>query len=116
MPVRNVECGMRNELRQRPLRIPHSALCILLAACSPVTTRPPFQPLPEALVVTVNAPPARVAAAAAAWLAGEGLIVVQTSPRDGYVETAWYDAHTKATHTGGGDVPDLAGTVKLRCW
>ena len=89
---------------------------VFCAACSPVTTRPAFQPLPEALVATLNAPPARIAAAAAEWLAGEGLSVVQTSPRDGYVETAWYDTHTKATHTGSGDVPDLAATVKLRCW
>lgn len=116
MPMRNAKCGVRNERRVRPFRIPHSAFVIVIAACSPVTTRPPFQPLPEALVATVNAPPARIAAAAAEWLATEGLTVIRSSPRDGYVETAWYDTHTKTTHPGSGDVPDLAATVKLRCW
>lgn len=89
------------------------ALC---AACSPVTARPPFPPLPEALVATLGAPPARVAAAAAAWLAGEGLTIDRSSPQDGYVETAWYDTRAKQAHAGDGDVPDLAATVKLRCW
>lgn len=92
------------------------AIVFVVAACSPVTTRPPFQPLPEALTVTLDAPPARVAAAAATWLAGEGLGTVRLSPRDGYVETVWYDTHAKTTHRGPGPVPDLAATVKLRCW
>ena len=102
------ECGVRIA---RP-----SAIAVLAVSCSPVTTRPPFQPLPEALVATVNAPPARTAAAAAEWLAAEGLTVIHSSTRDGYVETAWYDTHVKASHGGSGDVPDLAATVKLRCW
>src|SRR5258708_21706305 len=97
-------------------RVPRFAFALAVCACSPVTVRPAFAPLPEALVATINAPPARVAAAAAEWLAGEGLTVVHSSPRDGYVETAWYDTHAKATHGGSGDVPDLAATVKLRCW
>ncbi len=101
---------------RRSIRNSQSAIVILVAACSPVTTRPPFQPLPEALVATINAPPGRVAAAAAEWLAGEGLRVIQSSPQDGYVETAWYDTHAKATRGGSGDVPDLAATIKLRCW
>ena len=89
---------------------------MFLAACSPVTARPAFQPFPEAVVATVNAPPARVAAAAAEWLTGAGFTVIRTSPQDGYVETAWYDTLTKATHRGSGDMPHLAATIKLRCW
>lgn len=108
---------MENGRRAALFRVPRFAFPIaVLAACSPVTTRPAFQPLPEALVTTLNAPPARVSAAAATWLAGEGLTIAHTSPQDGYVETAWYDTRTKATHRGAGDVPDLAATVKLRCW
>ncbi len=117
LATRNSERGTRNGRPIALFRIPRSAFAfVFCAACSPVTTRPAFQPLPEALVATLNAPPARIAAAAAEWLAGEGLGVVQTSPRDGYVETAWYDTHTKATRRGSGDVPDLSATVKLRCW
>ena len=73
-------------------------VAVLLLGCSPVTARPAFQPFPEAAVATINAPPARVAAAAAEWLTGEGLTVIRLSPRDGYVETAWRD------------------TIKVRCW
>jgi hypothetical protein len=123
MDTRNGEGGTRNNKDSSRgastavlFRIPRFAFALAVCACSPVTVRPAFAPLPEALVATINAPPARVAAAAAEWLAGEGLTVVHSSPRDGYVETAWYDTHTKATHGGSGDVPDLAATVKLRCW
>src|SRR5260370_3426254 len=98
------------------VRVPRFAVALAVCACSPVAVRPAFAPLPEALVATINAPPARVAAAAAEWLAGEGLTVVHSSPRDGYVETAWDDTHTKATHGGSGDGPALAATVQLRCW
>jgi hypothetical protein len=94
----------------------YSAFAIAIAACSPVTTRPAFQPLPEALVLTLEAPPARITAAAAEWLTGEGLRVARSNTIDGYVETAWYDTRTKRAHSGMGDVPDLAVTVKLRCW
>jgi len=86
------------------------------AACSPVTTRPAFQPLPEALVLTLEAPPPRITAAAVEWLTGEGLRVARSNTIDGYVETDWYDTRAKRTHGGMGDVPDLAVTVKLRCW
>jgi hypothetical protein len=87
-----------------------------LAACSPVTQRPAFQPLPEALVATINAPPPRVTAAAVEWLTSQGLTVVRASPEDGYVETAWYDTGAKSSHGGNGDVPHPAATVKLRGW
>ena len=116
METRNDKDSSSGAITAVLLRVPRFAFALAVCACSPVTVRPPFAPLPEALVATINAPPARVAAAAAEWLAGEGLTVVHSSPRDGYVETAWYDTHTKATHGGSGDVPDLAATVKLRCW
>src|SRR5260370_30064907 len=81
-------------------RVPHFAFALAVCACSPVTARPAFAPLPEALVATINAPPTRVAAAAAEWLAGEGLTVVPSSPRDGYAEAAWYDPPTNTTPRG----------------
>src|SRR5437588_846017 len=36
------------------------AVVLLLAACTPATTRPPFAPFPEALHVVINARPAEV--------------------------------------------------------
>src|SRR5258708_40114965 len=121
METRNGERGTRNNqdssrgsITALLFRVPRFAFALAVCACPPVTARPAFAPLPEALVATINAPPARVAAAAAEWLAGEGLTVVHSSPRDGYVETAWYDTHTKATHGGSGDGPDLPATVQPR--
>lgn len=98
MQTRNGERGVRNGGPIALFHVPLSAFALAVCACSPVTARPPFQPFPEALVATINAPPARVAAAAGEWLTGEGLAVILLSPRDGYVETAWHDA------------------IKVRCW
>ena len=36
------------------------ACALLLSACTPVTRRPSFAPLPEAVHVVINAPPQRV--------------------------------------------------------
>src|SRR5260370_7097096 len=61
-------------------RVPRFAVALAVCACSPVTVRPAFAPLPEALVATINAPPARVAAAAAEWLPGQGHTTAPTPP------------------------------------
>src|SRR5258708_25733373 len=79
-------------------RVPRFAVALAVCACSPVTARPAFAPLPEALVATINAPPARVAAAAAEWLAGEGLPPGPSNPRDGHARTAADDTPAKAPH------------------
>src|SRR2546427_462874 len=53
--MRNSECGMRNRsgmsrdtIPTLTFRIPHSAfrILVLLAACTPITTRPDFRPDP----------------------------------------------------------------------
>ena len=100
------------------LRIPHSALrvCLLLSACTPATTRPPFQPYPQAPALVINARPARVIAVLDSLVAAETLQVAVTSPEDGYLETAWYDTAAKTSHATWDDVPNLATTVKIRCW
>jgi hypothetical protein len=106
--VRRAGCGVRSctagvEARGLAVkrRIPHSALRTLLfiAACTPVTTRPPFAPYPEALHAVINAPPARVTTEAQTWLAAESIAVRHVNARDAFLETA-----------------ELAGTVKLRVW
>lgn len=91
------------------------ALCIL-AACTPVTTRPSFLPSPQALVAVVDAPPPRVVPEAVGWLSNQGWRVEWSSPRDGYVETAWYDLRTHTSTSGETDPGDLLNTVKIRCW
>lgn len=100
--MRNAECGTSRE-RSRPFprqfRIPHSAFLILVFACTPATTRPPFSPYPEALRAIINAPPARVVEEARAWLHADSVPVRHASARDAFLETA-----------------ELQGTVRLRVW
>lgn len=73
-------------------------------------------PSPQALVVVVDATPPRVVPEAVGWLTNQGLRVEWSSPRDGYVETAWYNLRTHASTPGETDPGDLLNTVKVRCW
>ena len=115
--VRNSECGMRNGWRGLCLfRIPHSAFAICVAACTPITKRPDFPPLPLARAAQVLARPQQVIPALAALVAAESLRVRRASPRDGYLETDWYDTRTRRSYRNSGRVPNLARAVKLRCW
>jgi hypothetical protein len=90
--------------------------CLLFSACTPATTRPFFQPYPQALTAILNARPARVIGVLDSLVAADSVAVIVASPQDGYLETAWYDTAAKASRTTHGDVPNLATTVKIRCW
>ena len=129
--MRNGECGVRNRCGLSPFRISHSAFRIViriphsafalsallvLTSCNPTTTRPDFSPLPLARAAQILARPQQVIPALAVLVAAESLRVRRASPRDGYLETEWYDTRTRRSFRGGGAVPDLAHTVKLRCW
>jgi len=90
--------GTRNRTA-RSFRVPRSAFVLFLTACTPVTTRPQFSPLPEALHVVINAPPATVAQAAAQFLAADTIPVRFVNARDAWLETK-----------------EFAGTHRLRLW
>ena len=105
--TRNAEVGTRNRSLTQLFRVPHSAFPLLLAACTPVTTRPSFAPYPEAVHAVINAPPARVTAEAQTWLAAQGPTVRHASPIDGFLETDWYDATDSAS---------APVRVKIRLW
>jgi hypothetical protein len=70
-----------------------------VAACTPVTTRPAYAPLPEAIHVVLNAPPATVAQTAATLLQADTIAVRYINPRDAWLETK-----------------EFAGTYRLRLW
>ncbi len=91
-------------------------LALSLAACDPRTTRPLYAPYPQAATVILDAPAARVIPEIAAWAAAESLRVAVSSPRDAYLETAWYDTRTRRSRRDDRDVGDLESTIKLRCW
>src|SRR5437879_13880741 len=123
--MRNSECGMRNRRGMSCGRIPtlafrihHSAfrLLVLVAACTPITTRPDFRPAPSALVVTLDARPERVTAALDSLVPAESLEVAHSNVRDGYVETAWYDTQAHRSRHHERDITDLGATVKIRFW
>jgi hypothetical protein len=92
-------------------RNPQSAirnLLFVLAACTPVTLRPPFAPFPEALHIIVNAPPGRAVTEAQTLLGADSAapVVHLLSPIDGFLETKWRE------------VRDSAGSmnVQVRVW
>jgi hypothetical protein len=93
-----------------------SHLCLLLAACTPITTRPDFRPDPRALVVTLNARPEPVTLGIDSVVRAESIEVAHVNVRDGYVETAWYDTKARRSAHHERDIHDLGTTVKLRFW
>ncbi len=94
------------------------SVAFLVAACSPVSTRPSFAPFPEAPAVVLDAPPPRVLGEVQAWLTDQGLKLERASVEDRFVETTWYDTRTKRSVGGRGDGGGLnpRTTVKIRCW
>ncbi|HKW41336.1 MAG TPA: hypothetical protein VJN39_08805 [Gemmatimonadales bacterium] len=99
-------------------RVPHSAfrVCLLLAACTPITTRPDFRPDPRALVVILNARPERVTLGIDSLVPAESLEVERFNVRDGYVETVWYDQQARRARHHERDIVDLSATMKIRFW
>ncbi|HEV2751926.1 MAG TPA: hypothetical protein VGV12_15500 [Gemmatimonadales bacterium] len=91
-------------------------VCLLLAACTPITTRPDFKPDPRALVVTLNARPEPVTLGIDSLVRAESLEVAHVNVRDAYVETAWYDTKARRSAHHERDIHDLGATVKLRFW
>jgi len=116
--MRNGRVRSRATIPTLQFRTPHSAfrILVLLAACTPVTTRPDFRPFPRALTAIVNARPDKVVTVLDSLVAAERLGVARSSRLDGYLETTWYDVARKTSFPGTGDVPDFANTVKVRCW
>lgn len=67
-----------------------AAVVLVAAACSPVTTRPAFRPVPQATQILLVGDPAEVTRHAAAWLGAAGVPTVHVSEIDRYIETDWY--------------------------
>jgi hypothetical protein len=89
---------MRNSLDLQ-FRISHFAFVLLLTACTPATTRPPFAPVPEALHAVINAPPANVTRTAQEILTADSIPVQFARLQDAFLETK-----------------EFAGTYRLRLW
>ncbi len=116
--MRNRRGMSRGTIPTFTFRIPQSAfrILVLVAACTPITTRPDFRPDPRALVVILDARPERVTAALDSLVPAESLEVAHSNVRDGYVETAWHDTQARRPRHHEREIGNLAATVKIRFW
>lgn len=89
---------------------------LLLAACSPATTRPDFRAFPEARTQLLDVRREQVIVPLADAVKGAGLRVRRANALDGYLETDWYDVQSHRSFRDDRYVPDLAHAVKIRCW
>jgi hypothetical protein len=89
--------------------------CAVLAslACHAATTRPTFPPVTGATQGEIELPVKEATEALADVLRGDSLPLTRVEPRDGFLETAWFNATTHhPTHARrlGSDV------VQVRAW
>jgi hypothetical protein len=88
-------------------------MAVVLAGCQLATTRPPFEPLPEARHADVPLSRMEATERLAEALRRDSIPVTRVEPRDGYLETPWFDAETLRP-TGGGRTGE--GVVRVRGW
>lgn len=82
-------------------------------ACRPTTPRPYFAPVTGAPSGEIELDPIPATDAIADVLRSDSFPVTKVERRDGYVETAWFDAGTKQPVTGRILGPDI---VQIRAW
>ncbi len=88
-------------------------LLLLLAACSPFTTRPYFPPVTGAAQAEIELELEDATETLAAVLRSDSLPITRVELRDGYIETAWFDASTKAPTGSRRLGPNV---VQIRAW
>ncbi|HEY4320230.1 MAG TPA: hypothetical protein VGM77_03540 [Gemmatimonadales bacterium] len=67
---------------------------MVVAACYPTTTRPPFTVEPTAATTQIELPIDRATTALALALDTDSIPVLRTVAKDGWLETGWFDATT----------------------
>lgn len=85
----------------------------LMAACDPGSARPYPAPVAGSLDVEVGLDIPDATTLLAQQLAEDSIPVNVTAPRDGYLETSWFDA---ATGSPTSHRPLGPGVVKVRAW
>jgi hypothetical protein len=89
------------------------ALLAGLAACKAGTTRPYYPPLTGAPQTEIELGVRETTQALADVLRGDSLPVTRVEPRDGFVETAWFEVRNKRPAGGRHLGP---GVVQVRAW
>ena len=115
--MRSTTARMRRARLRASTALRRSAAALALvagaAACASFGgTRPRFAPFPEAVVVNSSAPVDIVLTALQDSLAAHGLAVRVLAPREGYLETRWFDLAARLSVAAPFGGPD--GVVKLR--
>lgn len=85
----------------------------LLLGCQPYTTRPSFGPLPSAEAGVVDLEVGKATSMLAEQLISDSIPVSRVEPKDGYLETPWFNAATgqETTERVLGD-----SIVRVRAW
>ena len=96
-----------------PLRRTTLLALALLTGCSPYTTRPFFPPVTGAATAELELESRDATETLAAVLRTDTLPVTTVQLRDGYIETAWFDAATKAATRRRPVGPSV---VQVRAW
>ena len=84
-----------------------------LVACFPTTTRPPFTAVPAAPTFEIELQVPQATRALALAFDADSLPVRRTEPKDGWLETEWFDAKTLHATTRRVVGPDV---VKVRAF
>ena len=67
---------------------------VLIAGCYPSTTRPDIVPVPQAPLLELELFVPEATTQLAVELDADSIPVSRTEPKDGWLETGWFDAHT----------------------
>jgi hypothetical protein len=84
-----------------------------LLACQPVTSRPSFQPVPDAATIEVRLPPREATRLLAETLRADSIPTKRVDLRDNWLETGWFDP---ATGRRTGRRPIGRRVVLVRAW
>ena len=89
------------------------AALALGVGCQPVTTRPPFPPVPEAAFTEIRLAPAEATRLLGEALKAESIPAARIELRDTWLETGWFAASTgrPVRHRATGP-----GVVRVRAW
>ena len=87
--------------------------CAALPACQLATTRPGFEPFPEARHADVALSRAEATERLAEALRADSIPVSRVEARDGYLETPWFDTQTLQPTS---KRPVGLGVVRVRGW
>jgi hypothetical protein len=84
-----------------------------LIACQPATSRPPYQPVPQAAITEVRLPPREATRLLAEALRADSIPAVRVDLRDNWIETRWFDPASGQVTS---NRPIGRNVVRLRAW